>query len=66
MGAFAEIDIDSLYKQIKNICKFKTYQESIDMLSTELPNIYEHGVGEKLCEKIFEKYSHNMAFESHA
>lgn len=61
---FAEIDIDSLYKQIKNICKFKTYQESIDMLSTELPNIYEHGVGEKLCEKIFEKYSHNMAFES--
>lgn len=64
VDTFAAIDVDTLYKQIKDLCAFKTYQESIDMLSTELPNIYEHGVGEKICEKIFEKYRHDIAFES--
>ena len=60
---FSEIDIDALYKQIKDLCAYKTYKEAFDILYTELPNTYKHGVGEQLCERIFEKYRHDMAFE---
>lgn len=61
---FAEIDVDILYKQIKDLCASKTYQESMTILDTELPNIYENGVGDKLCEKIGEKMRRTIAFES--
>jgi hypothetical protein len=64
VGAFEAIDVGTLYRQIKDLCALKTYNDSIDMLSTELPNIYEKGVGEKICEKIFENWHDENAFRS--
>jgi len=63
-SVFAEIDVEELTKEIKNICALKTYNDAMDNLWVELPEKYKDGVGTKLAESINEYYRRKIARES--
>ncbi|MDD7794782.1 hypothetical protein [Clostridium sp. 'White wine YQ'] len=62
--AFSRVDIDDLFKEVKETCQLKSYQDALINITTKLSEKYENGIGEKLAEKIRENFRHKIAYEA--
>lgn len=58
--AFAEIDLEELYKKIGDLCAYKTYNEALEILYVELPKLFGNGVGQELFNKIKKRISQDI------
>ncbi len=61
---FERVNIDDLFEEVKEMCQLQTYQKAIINITTNLPEKYKNGVGDKLAEKISTHFRHKIAYEA--